>query len=123
VGIREIFDTWSLYQGPYLVNAPDLLFGYNAGYRVSWDGATGVVATPVFEDNLKAWSGDHCVDPRLVPGILFCNYAVDRKDPGLIDVAPTALRLFGLAKPEHMEGEALFSENPIGRATVARKAS
>jgi len=123
VGIREAFDTWSLYQGPYLVNAPDLIIGYNAGYRVSWDGATGVVATPVFEDNVKAWSGDHCVDPRLVPGVLFCNYAVDRKDPGLIDIAPTALRLFGLAKPEHMEGEPLFSENPLGRTAAAGKAS
>ena len=30
--------------GPYLENAPDLLIGYNAGYRASWDGATGVVA-------------------------------------------------------------------------------
>ena len=49
-------------------NAPDLMIGYNAGYRASWDGATGVVAGPVFDDNTKAWSGDHCIDPRLVPG-------------------------------------------------------
>ena len=54
-------------------NAPDLLIGYNAGYRVSWDCATGIVAGPVFEDNTKAWSGDHCIDPRLVPGVFFCN--------------------------------------------------
>jgi len=119
VGIREAFDTRSLYQGPYLANAPDLILGYDEGYRVSWDGATGVVATPVFEDNVKAWSGDHCVDPRLVPGVLFCNYPVDREDPGLIDVAPTALQLFGLAKPDHMQGEALFRENPLVREKAA----
>ena len=52
--IREAFDTATLYAGPYLENAPDLLIGYNAGYRVSWDCATGVVAGPVFEDNTKA---------------------------------------------------------------------
>ena len=63
VAIREAFDTATLYAGPYVENAPDLLIGYNAGYRISWDGATGVVAGPVFEDNTKAWSGDHCIDP------------------------------------------------------------
>ena len=30
--------------GPYLENAPDLIIGYNAGYRTSWDCATGVVS-------------------------------------------------------------------------------
>ena len=59
--------------GPYVENAPDLLIGYNAGYRASWDGATGIVPGPVFDDNTKAWSGDHCIDPRLVPGVFFCN--------------------------------------------------
>ena len=59
-------------------------------------------------DNVKAWSGDHCVDPRLVPGILFCNHQIDRQDPALIDVAPTALRLFGLEPPPYMEGRPLF---------------
>ncbi len=108
IGINEAFDTAKLYQGPYLVNAPDLLIGYNRGYRTSWDGATGVVAGPVFKDNTKAWSGDHCVDPRLVPGVFFCSRAIDRKDPALIDIAPTALQLFGVQPPAHMEGRPLF---------------
>ena len=50
IGIREAFDPAQLYSGPYLENGPDLLIGYNAGYRTSWDCATGVVAGPVFED-------------------------------------------------------------------------
>ena len=107
VGIREVFDTSALYSGPYLENAPDFLIGYNAGYRTSWDCATGVVAAPVFEDNVKAWSGDHCIDPRLVPGVFFCNRAVQADDPALIDIAPTALRLFGIEPPAHMDGRAL----------------
>jgi predicted AlkP superfamily phosphohydrolase/phosphomutase len=104
VGIREAFDTSALYSGPYLENAPDLLIGYNAGYRTSWDCATGVVAGPIFEDNIKAWSGDHCIDPRLVPGVLFCSRKIDAEEPHIVDLAPTALRLFGIEPPAHMDG-------------------
>ena len=39
----------------------------------------------------QAWSGDHCIDPRLVPGVLFCSRPIDDSDPALIDIAPTAL--------------------------------
>ena len=104
VGVNEAFDTSVLYAGPYLENAPDLIIGYNAGYRTSWDCATGVVSGPVFEDNLKPWSGDHCIDPRLVPGVFFCNRKTTTTDPKLIDIAPTALRLFGIEPPTHMDG-------------------
>jgi predicted AlkP superfamily phosphohydrolase/phosphomutase len=109
VAVRDVFDTVSLYSGPYVGNAPDLIVGYNHGYRVSWDCATGVVSGPVFEDNVKPWSGDHCVDPRLVPGVLFCNRPIDAKDPALIDIAPTALRLFGIDPPRYMEGRPLWA--------------
>jgi predicted AlkP superfamily phosphohydrolase/phosphomutase len=104
VAINELFDTDQLYRGPYKGNAPDLLVGYNHGYRISWDCAAGVVAGSVFEDNVKAWSGDHIVDPRLVPGIFLANHPIDREDPAIIDLAPTALTLFGLQPPAHMEG-------------------
>jgi len=107
IAIREAFDTSALYTGPYVGNAPDLLIGYNAGYRVSWDGATGIVAGPVFDDNTRAWSGDHCIDPRLVPGVFFCNRRIDTKDPSLVDIAPTALRLFGIEPPAYMDGRPL----------------
>ena len=110
VGITEVFDTAEIYNGPYKGNAPDLLIGYNSGYRTSWDCATGVVAGEVFEDNTKAWSGDHCVDPRQVPGVIFCNRKIDKQDPALIDVAPTALELFGLEPAPHMEGRSLFDD-------------
>jgi len=125
VGVREAFDTARLYQGPYLRHAPDLLIGYNAGYRTSWDCATGVVAGPVFEDNTKAWSGDHCIDPRLVPGVFFCNREIQAEDPALIDIAPTALTLFDLEPPKHMEGKALFDVDELAarRARPRRRAA
>ena len=108
--INEAFDTAKLYSGPYLPNAPDLIIGFNAGYRTSWDGATGVVSGPVFEDNTKAWSGDHCIDPRLVPGVFFASRKIDRKDPALVDIAPTVLKLFGLEPPAHMDGKPLYEK-------------
>lgn len=105
IGVREAFDTTALYSGPYSENAPDLVIGYNAGYRTSWDCATGMVSGPIFEDNLKAWSGDHCIDPRLVPGVVFCNRRIEEtRELSIVDVAPTALRLFGLEPPKHMDG-------------------
>ncbi len=118
VAINELFDTQVIYNGPYTRNAPDFIVGYNSGYRVSWDCATGVVDAPTFEDNVKAWSGDHIVDPSLVPGIFFCNYPIARSNPSLLDIAPTALQVFGLPTPAHMEGSALFAPavlNPKAR--------
>ena len=109
VGIQEVFDTAAIYEGPYQENAPDFIIGYASGYRISWDCATGMVSGPIFEDNVKAWSGDHCVDPRLVPGVLFCNYAVGSESPSLVDIAPSVLTMFGVSPPKHMEGKPLFT--------------
>jgi predicted AlkP superfamily phosphohydrolase/phosphomutase len=106
--ITQAFETVDLYNGPYLENAPDLIVGYNSGYRTSWDCATGVVCGPVFADNLRAWSGDHCIDPRLVPGVLFCNEPIEAPDPALVDIAPTALHLFGIQPPRYMQGHVLM---------------
>jgi predicted AlkP superfamily phosphohydrolase/phosphomutase len=107
--IRQVYATNKLYRGPYLDAAPDLIVGYNEGYRTSWDAAVGKVTAHVIEDNPKAWSGDHAVDPVLVPGVLFCNRRVDAVDPGIEDMAPTALWLFGVAPPAWMEGTPVFT--------------
>jgi predicted AlkP superfamily phosphohydrolase/phosphomutase len=107
IGIRTVYATSDLYNGPYAADAPDLIVGYNDGYRISWDAAIGRVAVKIFEDNRKAWSGDHCVDPKLVPGVLFSNRKFEADDPGIEDLAPTALTLFGVEPPRWMEGKPL----------------
>ena len=67
----------------------------------------GKVTAQIFEDNTKAWSGDHCVDPSVVPGVLFCNRRITTQNPRLLDIAPTVLDLFGIPKPDYMDGTAL----------------
>ena len=105
VGITGVFDCEAVYAGPYVDNAPDLIVGYADGYRASWDSVMGKVTSQIFEDNLKAWSGDHCVDPRLVPGVLFCNHKISDEKPDIVDVAPTVLKLFGLDLPGYLDGK------------------
>jgi predicted AlkP superfamily phosphohydrolase/phosphomutase len=108
VAIRRVYASSHIYKGPYLDAAPDLIVGYADGYRTSWDAAVGRTSAAVFEDNNKAWSGDHCVDPLLVPGVLFSNRKVNAEDPGIEDMAPTALDLFGVPRPAWMEGQSVF---------------
>lgn len=109
VAINKVFDRDELPQGPYRDNCPDLVAGYNEGYRVSWDSVKGKVNSIVFEDNTKAWSGDHCIDPGIVPGIFFSTQKINTAHPSIIDIAPTVLELFGLEVPAHMDGQSLIS--------------
>jgi predicted AlkP superfamily phosphohydrolase/phosphomutase len=105
--VVEAVDMAARYRGPYLDQSPDLVVGYADGYRVSWDAAVGKVAGDIVSDNRKCWSGDHCVDPRLVPGVLFCNRPVPVEEPSIVDLAPTILGLYGVPPPPHMEGRSL----------------
>jgi predicted AlkP superfamily phosphohydrolase/phosphomutase len=109
IAIQSVYEASTIVRGPYLSAAPDLIIGYADGYRTSWDAAVGKVSASVFEDNRKAWSGDHSVDPTLVPGVLFSNCKVAASDPGIEDLAPTALDLFGVSRPAWMEGKPLVT--------------
>ncbi|MEO6785672.1 MAG: nucleotide pyrophosphatase, partial [Chthoniobacteraceae bacterium] len=104
--VHAIHDAAKIYSGPYGGNGPDLLVGFAEGYRASWKAAIGEVEPSVFSDNTKSWSGDHCVDRSLVPGIFLCNRKLDLSDGiGLIDIAPTVLDWFGVPVPAHMDGK------------------
>ena len=43
VGITGVFIADNVYRGPYTENSPDLIVGYGAGYRASWDSVMGKV--------------------------------------------------------------------------------
>jgi predicted AlkP superfamily phosphohydrolase/phosphomutase len=114
--VKRVYVASTFYKGPYRENGPDLIVGYQRGYRVSWETAIGKTTECVFHSNTKAWSGDHCVDPSLVPGILFCNHPVENERPRLIDVGPTILSMFGVGVPAYMDGKAL----DIGQSSKKR---
>jgi len=122
VAINRIIDTEGIYHGPYRENAPDLIVAYNQGYRASWDSVTGQVNRTVFEDNKKAWSADHCLDPALVPGVFFTNLKLKAKNPSIMDIAPTVLELFGVNRPKYIDGKSLLTDEPKNvRAGVQEK--
>lgn len=105
--ISRAFSAPTTYKGPYRTEAPDVIVGYNRGYRVSWECAVGEPTGKLFHDNTRAWSGDHCIDPALIPGVLFCNRKIATEEPRLIDLGPTVLDLFGVRIPKAMDGRPL----------------
>ncbi|NIO22300.1 MAG: hypothetical protein GTN76_16625 [Candidatus Aenigmarchaeota archaeon] len=89
-------------------HAPDLIIGWNAGYRTSWSSILGGFSNDVFTDNLDKWSGDHCVDSALVPGTLVTNRKIIQKNPNLHDVTATILKEFGIPGTDQILGNSLF---------------
>ena len=109
--VRGVLTREQVYRGPYAAESPDLLVNYAAGYRVSWATSLGGLPAPLFEDNQKKWSGDHLIDPALVPGALWMNRAFRSSSARMLDLAPTLLAAFGQSAEEArqtMEGESLL---------------
>jgi len=115
--ILDVFAAADYFDGPYRHDAPDLIVGYDGGYRNSWDCATGAVPEQVFSDNTKSWSGDHCVDPRIVPGVFFSNLPIATETPAIVDVAPSVMALFGHEPARYMQGRPIFA--PLGAPEAA----
>ena len=113
VAIHEAMIRDEVFKGPYLDNGPDLIVGYRAGYRVAWDAAVGKCGARVFSDNTKAWSGDHCVHPDLVPGILLSNLKLNPEQANIVDLAPTICTLFGVDVPKYVDGKSLLREEKV----------
>jgi predicted AlkP superfamily phosphohydrolase/phosphomutase len=77
--------------GPHADREPDLIVGYAKGTRSSNGSALGVIAMDVMEDNTGLWSGDHCMDPRTVPGVLLTSRPLRRPASSLRDLAASIL--------------------------------
>jgi predicted AlkP superfamily phosphohydrolase/phosphomutase len=97
-----------VYQGPYAQEGPDLVVGYNRGYRAGWQTILGAFPPEELEDNTNPWSGDHCMDYTLVPGVLLSNRKIAAQAPALTDIAPTILAEFGIAEAKGMIGHSVF---------------
>jgi hypothetical protein len=54
------------------------------------------VSPDVLTDNRSAWTGDHCMDPEAVPGILLTSRRLKRKAASLKELAPAILAEMGI---------------------------
>ena len=75
--IRDVFDGELLYPANANSDAPDLVIGYEPGFRASWQTTLGGVPISLVDDNNRKWSGDHCISPEAVPGVLFTSFKTD----------------------------------------------
>jgi predicted AlkP superfamily phosphohydrolase/phosphomutase len=96
-----------VFHGPYVDEAPEIIVGYNYGYRISSASSLGGMPKEIIEDNHSKWSGDHCMSPEIIPGILFTNFKVKAESPALYDLTPTILQVFGIEKTKEMRGKSI----------------
>ena len=105
--IRRVVRPEQVYRRISGDRIPDLVICYNDNYRASWDTILGGYPAEHILDNRDPWSGDHCMDPDFLPGVLLTNAPVRCDDPSLEDMAPTILRSFNVPVPEDMKGRDL----------------
>ncbi len=84
--VRKVYRATSIYTDSHRKDSPDLIVGYEPGYRASWQTSLGATPTELVEDNLQNWSGDHCIDPDAVPGVLFTSFKPDGSAKGIADL-------------------------------------
>jgi predicted AlkP superfamily phosphohydrolase/phosphomutase len=107
--VHRVYRREESYRGFDPVIMPDLRVANALGYRIGWQTALGEVPREIFEDDRKAWSGDHCsLDPDLVKGIFFADRPLEVPDPHIMDFFPTVLKVFGEAIPEGVDGRPIF---------------
>ena len=85
--VRQVFDGDEIYPGNANGDAPDLVVGYEPGFRASWQTTLGSVPGLLTEPNTRKWSGDHCITPEAVPGVLFTSFKPDQAMPAISDIA------------------------------------
>ena len=90
---------------------PDIIVGYNRGYRTTAESGLGEFPTEVFVDNNDEWSADHSLDYRLVPGVLFTNRLITLDKPALHDLTVSVLDEYGIAPLPEMIGKDCISSN------------
>jgi predicted AlkP superfamily phosphohydrolase/phosphomutase len=105
--VKSVYKNSDIYSGDEVVHGPDLVVGFEDGFRGSWQTAIGGAPAEIMEDNLKKWSGDHIIDPSIVPGILLTNFPTNTDTPCLMDIAPTVLSCFGMSV-EGIDGTSLI---------------
>ena len=92
------------FHGERVAEAPDLVVGYNKSYAGSDPSTLGEITEAVLEDNTSRWSGNHLIDPRLVPGVLLVNGPIAAGEHDLTDVTVSILDHYGVPPEPGMRG-------------------
>ncbi|MBN1460760.1 MAG: alkaline phosphatase family protein [Armatimonadetes bacterium] len=106
--IADVYPAREVYSPDDSGRAPDLVVGYARGYRCSDDSVLGTVTDALTAANTDKWSGDHCIDRSLVPGILLSNKHITAERPALTDVTVSVLEDFGADPAEGMSGRSIW---------------
>ena len=110
-GEKVVFKAYvakDVYTGAYVDEAPDIILGFNRGYRISFKSPLGRVPKDILENNTAKWSGDHMGAAEIMPGILLTNRTFKAERPALYDLTATILDVFGIEKPKEMVGTSIF---------------
>ncbi len=107
--LRNVYKRDDVFAGDFIGNAPDLQLGFEDGYRVSWQTTLGQTGKGIVYANTEKWSGDHCgFDYQTTSGVFISSQPISNKNPRVIDMAPTVLKLLGVAIPSTIDGKPLF---------------
>ena len=69
--VQNVYSRDEAFEGPLSIFSPDILVGYSPGYRASQRTGIGSWEEVSLEPNQDHWGADHCLDPQVVPGVLF----------------------------------------------------
>ena len=94
--VYKVYRSDQVYHGSATHLAPDMIVGWERGYRTSWETALGEIPTTLIEDNDDQWRADHCIAPELVPAVFLSNRKIKIDHPWLGDVTVTLLHAFGV---------------------------
>jgi predicted AlkP superfamily phosphohydrolase/phosphomutase len=106
--VRRVFRSTEVFRGARVAEAPDLVVGYDVGYGASDQTTLGEVTDEVVSDNTSRWSGNHLMDPEVVPGIVVSNRKITGDGHNLVDVTATILAWYGLPPNAGMSGRSFF---------------
>jgi predicted AlkP superfamily phosphohydrolase/phosphomutase len=107
--VLRAYPASEVFHGERVAEAPDLVVGYNSGYAGSDPSTLGEITEAVLEDNTSRWSGNHLIDPTLVPGVLLTNAPLRDGEHDLTDVTASILDHFGLRPLPGMVGTSFLA--------------
>jgi predicted AlkP superfamily phosphohydrolase/phosphomutase len=111
--VSRVYKGKDVFPGASDRRMPDLQIAFREGFRTSWRTPLGGIPDGLFEPNLRKWSGDHAAsDVADTPGVILATRRLARRDPAIVDLAPTVLDYFDVPLSPEMQGHSLLEARP-----------